>query len=255
MQEKDFVEVVVEKNCYAQNKVHKGMQGEIYHELWMDDSLVVRFPEFGGYLYTVAKSEDLRLLPDGIDSAVNEQISANYGELPPDGRCIKETDIVELVEEKACYAKDKVHKGMQGEVYSAQYMDGTWVVRFPEFGGHLYTVAKAEDLRVLSNGINSAINEQISEVYGETPPGKKRFMEMDCVEVIVEKDEYVQEGVHKGMQGWICHPEFCNGEWLVNFPQCGEKPDIATIAIKEDDLERIQQLNAKVNENLSAERS
>ena len=27
--------------------------------------------------------------------------------------------------------------------------------------------------------------------------------EMDCVEVIKEKDRYVKDGVHKGMQGWI----------------------------------------------------
>ena len=31
-----------------------------------------------------------------------------------------------------------------------------------------------------------------------------RMKEMDCVEVIVEKEEYAEEGVHKGMQGWIC---------------------------------------------------
>ncbi len=29
--------------------------------------------------------------------------------------------------------------------------------------------------------------------------------EMDCVEVIVEKEKYAKEGVHKGMQGWICY--------------------------------------------------
>lgn len=27
--------------------------------------------------------------------------------------------------------------------------------------------------------------------------------EMDCVEVIVEKEGYAKEGVHKGMQGWM----------------------------------------------------
>ncbi len=27
---------------------------------------------------------------------------------------------------------------------------------------------------------------------------------MDPVEVIVEKECYAKEGVHKGMQGWIC---------------------------------------------------
>lgn len=42
--------------------------------------------------------------------------------------------------------------------------------------------------------------------------------EMDCVEVIVEKEEYEEEGVHKGMQGWICYDVFCDGTWLVNFP-------------------------------------
>ena len=29
--------------------------------------------------------------------------------------------------------------------------------------------------------------------------------EMDCVEVAVEKKRYAKEGVHQGMQGWICH--------------------------------------------------
>ncbi len=57
--------------------------------------------------------------------------------------------------------------------------------------------------------------------------------EMDCVEVIVEKEEYAEEGVHKGMQGWICYDVFCDGTWLVNFPQCGEKDDIATLSIRE----------------------
>ena len=54
---------------------------------------------------------------------------------------------------------------------------------------------------------------------------------MDCVEVIVEKDKYVKDGVHKGMQGWICLEDNSNGTWLVNFPQYGEKDDIAEISI------------------------
>ena len=46
---------------------------------------------------------------------------------------------------------------------------------------------------------------------------------MDNVEVIVEKEKYTRDGVHKGMQGWVTEPENINGYWLVNFPQCGEK--------------------------------
>ena len=57
--------------------------------------------------------------------------------------------------------------------------------------------------------------------------------EMDCVEVIVEKEFYTKEGVHKGMQGWICLEQRTSGYWLVNFPQYGEKDDIAEISIKE----------------------
>ena len=59
---------------------------------------------------------------------------------------------------------------------------------------------------------------------------------MECVEVIVEKESYTKFGVHKGMQGWICFDDCSNGYWLVNFPQYGEKDDIAEISIKEEDL-------------------
>ena len=59
---------------------------------------------------------------------------------------------------------------------------------------------------------------------------------MDHVEVIVEKEMYARDGVHKGMQGWITEPENINGYWLVNFPQCGEKNDIATIPVREEDV-------------------
>ncbi len=74
--------------------------------------------------------------------------------------------------------------------------------------------------------------------------------EMDCVEVTVEKKSYAADGVHKGMQGWICDPEFVNGTWLVNFPQCGENEDIATIAIKEDDMKQIDVMYAIINEQI-----
>lgn len=75
--------------------------------------------------------------------------------------------------------------------------------------------------------------------------------EMDCVEVIVEKEKYAREGVHKGMQGWICFDECSNGYWLVNFPQYGEKDDIAEISIKEEDLILLPNgMDARVNERI-----
>lgn len=74
--------------------------------------------------------------------------------------------------------------------------------------------------------------------------------EMDCVEVTVEKERYIKDGIHQGMQGWICDPRNIDDSWLVNFPQHGEKRDIATIAVKEKDLKQIPVMNALVNEQI-----
>jgi hypothetical protein len=79
---------------------------------------------------------------------------------------------------------------------------------------------------------------------------------LDCVQVIVEKEEYAKEGVHKGMYGWMCDDEekpTSDGRWLINFPQYGPKPDIATICIKEEDLEIVPVMFAIVNERIKAE--
>lgn len=78
--------------------------------------------------------------------------------------------------------------------------------------------------------------------------------EMDCVEVLVEKKEYADEGVHKGMQGWICIDDYTGNTRLVNFPQYGMKDDIAEISIHVDDLKLLPNgMNAKVNERIKAE--
>ena len=77
--------------------------------------------------------------------------------------------------------------------------------------------------------------------------------EMDNVEIIVEKEEYTKYGVHKGMQGWICDDRNIDNSWLVNFPQCGEKEDVAEIPIKEDDLKLIDIMHADINEKIKAQ--
>ena len=81
-----------------------------------------------------------------------------------------------------------------------------------------------------------------------------KMKEMDCVEVIVEKEKYAKDGVHKGMQGWICLDDCSNGYWLVNFPQYGEKDDIAEISIREEDLLLLPDgMDARINEAIKAQ--
>ncbi len=75
--------------------------------------------------------------------------------------------------------------------------------------------------------------------------------EYDRVMLIVEKEKYANEGVHKGMDGWICDPRNIDGHWLVCFDQYGALPNIATIPVKEEDLEivweaHIRQVGDKV---------
>ena len=77
--------------------------------------------------------------------------------------------------------------------------------------------------------------------------------ELDCIEVVVEKDKYARHGVHKGMQGWICDPRHVQDTWLINFPQYGENDDIATISIKIEDLKEIPVMDPKVNERIKAQ--
>lgn len=79
------------------------------------------------------------------------------------------------------------------------------------------------------------------------------MQELDCVEVIVEKEKYAKDGVHKGMQGWICFPQSIAGYWLVNFPQYGEKDDIAEIDIREEDMKVISKMDPTINEQIKAQ--
>ncbi len=75
---------------------------------------------------------------------------------------------------------------------------------------------------------------------------------MDIVELVVEKKQYAKEGVHKGMQGWICLEDNTDGTLLVNFPQYGNKPDIAEISVDEEDLKLISKMDARKNEKIKA---
>ena len=69
----------------------------------------------------------------------------------------------------------------------------------------------------------------------------------------MEKEKYAREGVHKGMQGWICWEECIDASWLVSFPQYGEKNNIATVGIKEEDMIVVPRMDARINEQIKAQ--
>ena len=71
--------------------------------------------------------------------------------------------------------------------------------------------------------------------------------------MMVEKDCYAKEGVHKGMQGGVWEKEPKDGCWVVLFPQCGDKEDIADLYMEEEDLKLIPVMSPDVNEQIKAQ--
>lgn len=77
----DCVEIIVEKDKYVKRGVHRGMQGVIWEPECNNGEWVVLIPRYGekadiADLYI--KEEDLRLLPDGMDARINEEIEARF---------------------------------------------------------------------------------------------------------------------------------------------------------------------------------
>lgn len=60
--------------------------------------------------------------------------------------------------------------------------------------------------------------------------------EYDYVRLLVGKERYAKNGVHKDMTGWICDPRIIDDQHLVSFED-EYGGEIACIPIKEDDLE------------------
>ena len=89
---------------------------------------------------------------------------------------MKMMDCVELIVEKSKYAKEGVHKGMQGVIWEEECKDGCWVVLFPQYGdkediADLYI--HEEDLILLPEGMDARVNERIKALYEDSGSSSK----------------------------------------------------------------------------------
>ena len=69
---------------------------------------------------------------------------------------------------------------------------------------------------------------------------KLKFNEYDWVELIVEKEEYAKEGIHKGEYGCVMDNEVVGGRILVDFPNIDEEYYGECISVKIEDLRLIE---------------
>ena len=91
---------------------------------------------------------------------------------------MKLMDCVEVIVEKSKYAKEGVHKGMQGVIWEPECINGAWVVLIPQYGekediADLYI--KEEDLRLLPDGMDAKNNEQIKVQFENSEEAAKSF--------------------------------------------------------------------------------
>lgn len=83
-------------------------------------------------------------------------------------------------------------------------------------------------------------NENIDENGTLTECDVKEY---DVVEVIVEKEEYAKEGVHKGCLGTVMEPYAVEGRWYVIFTNPETGLDIADIEVAREDFKIVYRDN------------
>ncbi len=80
---------------------------------------------------------------------------------------MKMMDPVEIITEKAKYAKRGVHKGMQGWICLDDCTNGYWLVNFPRYG-EKEDIAEIsiheKDMKVTSS-LDATVNERIEEMF------------------------------------------------------------------------------------------
>ncbi len=68
----------------------------------------------------------------------------------------------------------------------------------------------------------------------------QKFLEYDCVELVVEKEKYAKYGVHKGAKGAVMENYCIDGCYYVIFTDYNTGYDIADLSVHEDDLKLVK---------------
>ncbi len=163
---------------------------------------------------------------------------------------MQEYDHIEVIVEKEAYAKEGIHKGMQGWICDPRSIGGTWLVNFPQCGAHRDIAeipVQEQDLKTIE-GLSTILNEHIREQWGESKPE-----EVNPIEVIVEKTEYAEKGVHKGMQGKTFYEDPHDGSCLAVFLYSDRTESFADVSLAAGDFKRIPRIEPGVNERIIAD--
>ena len=138
-----------------------------------------------------------------------------------------------------------IHKGCRGAI--AQYGEDKSLVLFfnkKDIGDYAFAWVSDEDLDYSGKYPEWLLTDFIKFIKTHDPAKKLSFsktelQEYDYVELMVEREEYADEGVHKGMCGTILNPEKIRGCWQVYFSD-ETGADFAAVPVREEDLKLIK---------------
>lgn len=146
---------------------------------------------------------------------------------------MKSLDIVELFVDKTEYRLNGIRKGMRGRITDCDVFEDNKRLVF-------FVLGKANNRFVVTA---LRIPESDLKVVNEWTylNGEKivlPFNEYARVVMTEEKEKYIDDGVHKGFDGWICDPRRIENSRLICFDNVDFSP-FPIISVKERDMEVI----------------
>ena len=142
-------------------------------------------------------------------------------------------------------SKRGINKGCRGTI--AEIGDKKNLVLFhnrADIGDYAFAWVENNNLDFYGKRDEYFLDEFIAFLKTRDPAKKLSFsktelQEYDYVELMVEREEYADEGVHKGMRGTILNPEKIRGCWQVYFSdETGS--DFVAVPVREEDLKLIK---------------
>ena len=150
-------------------------------------------------------------------------------------------DFVELIREDADLERRNIHKGYHGLIVAKKGSDYCVSFMNPKnYGESVYATVKKEYIKyasTLPKNLHEGNKNYLKtvDIYSDkTCLTECDVKEYDKVEIIVEKEEYAKEGVHKDMTGCVWQPYAIDGKWSVFFDLGVDRPSVEISVDRKD---------------------